>query len=171
MRRSHVYLGVELSQEVKVFLEVGGQDGLDHQEAEALELPVLQVGEEVELWPRHEEVPGGRRVVVLQHRAVVIQNSLQGATLTQLVGHSLMVVSFLWWNFQFCNMLIWENLIYDICHTCEMWEKLLKFCHTCVLWEKQVQYGKSRCNSVTRVYYRKKHTGVDYVRRPPDEPQ
>ena len=82
--RSYVYLGVELSQEVKVFLEVGGQDGLNHQEAEALELPVLQVVEEVELWPRHEEVPGGRRMVVLQHRAVVIQNRLQGATLTHI---------------------------------------------------------------------------------------
>ena len=88
----YVYLGVKLGQEVKVFLEVGGQDGLDHQEAEALELHVLQVGKEVELRPRHEEVPGRRRVVVLQHRAVVVQNGLRGgggATLTQTGLHAL----------------------------------------------------------------------------------
>jgi len=89
-----VYLGVKLGQEVKVFLEVGGQDGLDHQEAEALELHVLQVGQEVELRPRHEEVPGRRRVVVLQHRAVVIQNGLQRATLTQFFNSLLFIFCF-----------------------------------------------------------------------------
>lgn len=53
-----VYLGVELCQEVKVFLEVGGEDGLDDQEAEAFELHMLQVAQEVVLWPGHEQVPG-----------------------------------------------------------------------------------------------------------------
>ena len=59
-----------------MLLQVGGQDGLDHQEAEALELHVAQAGQEVVLWPRQEEGPGGGGVVILQDRSVVVQNGL-----------------------------------------------------------------------------------------------
>lgn len=50
-------LGVKLGQEVKVFLQVGGKDGLDDQEAETLELHVVKAGQEVELRTRQEEAP------------------------------------------------------------------------------------------------------------------
>ena len=52
------HLCIEFCQKVKVFLEVSGQDGLDYKETEAFELHVFQVGQEVVLWSRHEEVPG-----------------------------------------------------------------------------------------------------------------
>ena len=48
-----------------MLLQVGGQDVLDHQEAEAFEVHVAQAGQEVELWPRQEEAPGRGGVVVL----------------------------------------------------------------------------------------------------------
>ena len=60
-------LSIELSQEVKVLLEVCGQYGLDDKEAETLELHVVQVDQEVELRPGQVEAPGRRSVVVLQH--------------------------------------------------------------------------------------------------------
>lgn len=71
-----LHLGIELSQEVKVLLEVGGEDGLDDEEAESFELHVAQVAQEVVLGVRQEEVPGGSSVVVLQDGAVVVQNGL-----------------------------------------------------------------------------------------------
>ncbi len=60
-------LSVELGQEVKVLLEVCGQYSLDDKEAKTLELHVIQINQEVELWPGQVEAPGGRCVVVLQH--------------------------------------------------------------------------------------------------------
>lgn len=72
-----VYLGVELCQEVKVFLEVSGKNGLYDQEAEAFELHVVQVDQEVILWTGHEQIPGRGGVVVLEHRPVVIQHCLE----------------------------------------------------------------------------------------------
>lgn len=44
------YLSVELSQEVKVFFQVSGQNGLDDQETEALELHVIEIDQEVVFW-------------------------------------------------------------------------------------------------------------------------
>ena len=58
-------------------LEVGGEDGLDDEEAEAVELALLQVDEPVVLRVGEQESPGRRRVVALQHRPVIVQNSLQ----------------------------------------------------------------------------------------------
>lgn len=72
------YLGIELSQEVKMLLEVGGENGLDDEEAEAFELHVAQVAQEVVLRVRQEEVPSCSSVVVLQNGAVIIQHSLHG---------------------------------------------------------------------------------------------
>ncbi len=60
-----------------MFLEVGGQDGLDDQEAKAFEVHVVQTGQKVVLGPRHEQIPGGRCVMILQHRTIIIKNSLQ----------------------------------------------------------------------------------------------
>lgn len=61
MRRDDVdsdcYLCVKLCQEVKVLFEVCGQDGFNDKEAEALELHMFKVNQEVILWSRHEEVP------------------------------------------------------------------------------------------------------------------
>lgn len=71
------HLGVEFGNEIKVFLQVSGQNGLDDEEAEMLELHVVQVDQEVVLWPGHEEVPGSSSVVVLQHGAVVVQHCLR----------------------------------------------------------------------------------------------
>lgn len=59
-----------------MLLQVSGQDGLNDEEAEMLELHVVQVDQEVVLWPGHEEVPGSSSVVVLQHGAVVVQHRL-----------------------------------------------------------------------------------------------
>lgn len=60
-----------------MLLQVCGQDSLDDEEAKALELHVIQVDQEVELGLGQVEAPGGRGVVVLQHRAVVIEHSLR----------------------------------------------------------------------------------------------
>ena len=70
-------LRVELGQEVKVLLQVSGQDGLDDQETEAFELHVVQVGQEVELGLGQVQTPGRGGVVVLQDRAVVVQHRLE----------------------------------------------------------------------------------------------
>lgn len=59
-----------------MLLEVRGQDGFNDKEAKALELHMLQVDQEVELWPGQIEVPGGRGVVVLQHRPVIVEHGL-----------------------------------------------------------------------------------------------
>lgn len=59
-----------------MLLEVGGQDGLNDEKTKALELHMIQVDQEVELWPGQVEVPGGRGVVVLQHRPVIIEHGL-----------------------------------------------------------------------------------------------
>lgn len=74
------HFGVEFSQKVEVFLEVGGQYGLDDQEAKAFEVHVVQTGQKIVLRPRHEEIPGRRCVMVLQHRTVIIKHSLQTHT-------------------------------------------------------------------------------------------
>lgn len=59
-----------------MLLQVCGEDGLDDQEAKAFELHVVQVGQEVELWPGQVEAPGRSSVVVLQDRTVIIQHRL-----------------------------------------------------------------------------------------------
>lgn len=60
-----------------MLLEVRGQYGLNDEEAKALELHMIQVDQEVELWPGQIEVPGGRGVVVLQHRPVIVEHGLR----------------------------------------------------------------------------------------------
>lgn len=60
-----------------MFLQVSSQDGLNDEEAEMLELHVVQVDQEVVLWPGHEEVPGSSSMVVLQYGAVIVQHCLQ----------------------------------------------------------------------------------------------
>lgn len=62
-----------------MLLEVRGQDGFNDKEAKALELHMIQVDQEVELWPGQIEVPGGRGVVVLQHRPVIVEHGLHTA--------------------------------------------------------------------------------------------
>lgn len=59
-----------------MLLEVCGQYRLDDEEAKALELHVIQVDQEVELGPGQVEAPGGRSVVVLQHRPIVVEHCL-----------------------------------------------------------------------------------------------
>lgn len=61
-----------------MLLEVCGQYGLDDKEAESLEFHVIEVGQKVVLGLGQVEVPGRRSVVVLQNRAVIIENSLGG---------------------------------------------------------------------------------------------
>lgn len=60
-----------------MLLEVCGQYRLDDEEAKSLELHMIQVDQEVELWPGQVEAPGGRSVVVLQHRPVIVEHRLQ----------------------------------------------------------------------------------------------
>ena len=71
------HLGVELSEEVKVLLQVGGQNGLDDQEAETFEFHMVQVDEEVVLRVGHEEIPGRGSVVVFQNGSVIVEHCLQ----------------------------------------------------------------------------------------------
>lgn len=59
-----------------MLLEVCGQYSLNDKEAKTLELHVIQVDQKVELWPGQIEVPGGRGMVVLQHRPVIVQHGL-----------------------------------------------------------------------------------------------
>lgn len=61
-----------------MLLEVCGQYRLDDEEAKALEFHMVQVDQEVELWPGQIEVPGGCSVVVLQHRPVIVEHGLHG---------------------------------------------------------------------------------------------
>lgn len=60
-----------------MLLEVSGQYSLYDKEAKTLEFHMIQVDQEVELWPRQVEAPGSRSMVVLQHRPVIVQHSLQ----------------------------------------------------------------------------------------------
>ena len=62
-----MYLGPECGQEVKVHLEVSGQDGLDDEEPESLHLGSLHRHQEVVLCKVGKEVPTGSSMVVLQH--------------------------------------------------------------------------------------------------------
>lgn len=64
-----------------MLFEVGGQNRLDDEETEALELHVFKVHQEVVLGSRHEEVPGCSCVVVFQDGPVVVQNSLKRKTI------------------------------------------------------------------------------------------
>jgi len=70
------YLGVEFGNKIKMFLQVSSQNCLDDEEAEMLELHMVEVDQEIVLWPRHEKVPGSSGVVVLQDGAVVVQHCL-----------------------------------------------------------------------------------------------
>ncbi len=70
-------LGVEFGNNLEVSLEVGGEDGLDDEETETVQFPFLQVDEPVVARVRQQEAPGGRRVVTLQHRPVIVQDRLQ----------------------------------------------------------------------------------------------
>ncbi|RUS84019.1 hypothetical protein EGW08_008197, partial [Elysia chlorotica] len=70
------YLGVELCQDLEVPLEVGGQDGLDDEEAEPLEFRRLQARDEVVGRVVEQQGPGRRRMVVLQHRPIIVENRL-----------------------------------------------------------------------------------------------
>lgn len=58
-------LGIELSQKVKVLLEVCGQYRLNDKEAKTLEFHMIKVGQEVVLWLRQVETPGRRSMMVL----------------------------------------------------------------------------------------------------------
>lgn len=60
-----------------MLLEVCGQYSLNDKEAKTLELHVIQVDQKVELWLGQIEVPGGRGMVVLQHRPVIVQHGLR----------------------------------------------------------------------------------------------
>lgn len=70
-------LSIELSQEVKVLLEVCGQDSLNDKEAKTLELHVIQIDQKVELWLGQVEAPGRCSMVVLQHWPVIVQHGLR----------------------------------------------------------------------------------------------
>lgn len=59
-----------------MLLQVSGKDGLDDQEAKALELYMVQVGQEVVLGLGQVEAPSGGSVVILQDRAVIVQDRL-----------------------------------------------------------------------------------------------
>lgn len=68
-----------------MLLQVRGQDGFNDQEAEALELHVIQVDQKVKFWLGKVEAPGGGGVVVLQHGPVIVEHSLQGGRRQQVV--------------------------------------------------------------------------------------
>lgn len=71
------YLGIEFGNKIEVFLQVSSQNCLNDEEAEMLELHVVEVDQEVVLRPWHEKVPGSSSVVVLQDGAVVVQHRLR----------------------------------------------------------------------------------------------
>ena len=71
-----LYLGLEVPENVKVKLEVGGQDALDEEEAETLELRGLQVLEKTEFWVVGEQVPASGGMMVLKDAAVIVEDSL-----------------------------------------------------------------------------------------------
>lgn len=67
-----------------MLLQIGGQNGLDDQEPKTFELHVVQVDQEVELRPGHEEVPGWGSVVIFQNGPIVVQHSLHTSEDTQM---------------------------------------------------------------------------------------
>jgi len=71
-----IHFDVELGQDFKVAFQIGGQDRLDNQKSNALEFSAVQVHQEIETRIREEQGPGRGRVMVLQHRAVVVQDRL-----------------------------------------------------------------------------------------------
>ena len=73
---SDSYFCVELCEDLEVLLEVCGKDGLNDKEPKAFELCLVQVDEPVELRLGEEETPHRRCMVTLQHRPVVVENSL-----------------------------------------------------------------------------------------------
>ena len=73
-----MHLGLKFRQDTEVHLEVSGQDGLDDEEAQPLQLWLAEEREEIVFRGGGEEVPAGGGVMVLQHRAIVVENSLQG---------------------------------------------------------------------------------------------
>lgn len=60
-------LGIELSQKVKVLLEVCGQYRFDDEEAKPLKFHVIKVAQEVVLRLGQIEVPGRCSMMVLQN--------------------------------------------------------------------------------------------------------
>lgn len=60
-----------------MLLEVCGQYSLNDKEAKTLELHVIQVDQKVELRLGQVQAPGSCSVMVLQHRAVIIQHCLR----------------------------------------------------------------------------------------------
>lgn len=72
-----MYLCIKLRKEVKVLFEVSGQDSFNDEEAEALELHMFKVNQEVKFRSRHKEVPSRSRMMVFQDRSVVVEKSLK----------------------------------------------------------------------------------------------
>ena len=73
---SDSYFCVELCEDLEVLLEVCGKNGLNDEEPKAFELCLVQMNEPVELRLCEEEAPHRRCVVTLQHRPVIVENSL-----------------------------------------------------------------------------------------------
>lgn len=68
-----------------MLLQVRGQDGFNDQEAEALELHVIQVDQKVKLRLGKVEAPGCGGVVVLQNGPVIVEHGLRGGRRQQVV--------------------------------------------------------------------------------------
>ena len=71
------YLCVELCEKLKVLLEVGGEDGLDDEEAEPFELGLVEVKQPVVSRVGEEEAPDRGSVVGLEDGPVVVEDSLE----------------------------------------------------------------------------------------------
>ena len=65
LKVSFSYLCIELGKDFEVSLEIGGENGLYDEEAEAVELALLQIDEPVVLRVGEQQSPGWGRVVTL----------------------------------------------------------------------------------------------------------
>lgn len=77
LHQGRAHLGAPFCEELEVALEVRGEDEFDQQEAEAAQLRRVQVTQPEELGPRTQQTPGACSVVVLEHRAIVVQDCLR----------------------------------------------------------------------------------------------
>ena len=73
------HLSIELGDHLEVMFQIGSEHGLYNEEPESFKLALLELTEPVVAGVRQEQLPGGGRVVRLEHRPVVVQHGLKRA--------------------------------------------------------------------------------------------
>ena len=70
------HLGFELSDNVKVQLEVSSKNAFNDEKSKSLHLSCIQVSQEVVLRYSCKDLPAGSSMMILQYRSIIVQHSL-----------------------------------------------------------------------------------------------